>query len=123
MTPISFSISVSLALFGTASHAQDSWVVDSARAACLIQHIDSYLSGTSGDPVVVVLPACPEADTDIALGMMQQNSGAQPRVTVLPEGRTIDDVIFFSRAELGCLRGLPLDLSAETVLLPYDPCG
>ncbi|MEM1155357.1 MAG: hypothetical protein AAGI44_14560 [Pseudomonadota bacterium] len=88
----------------------------------MLDNIDLYLERSDGNPIVVVLPACPETDTNAALGALQQNSGAQPGVTVRQDDDSLDEIVFYSRSELNCLKGLSLDLSRATVDLPQNPC-
>lgn len=116
------ALAIFLTLPTVSALAQETWTVEAERAACLIENLDGYLDHSDGDPIIVVLPACPEADPSIALGMMQQNSGAQPSVTVLPDNTSVDEIIFFSREEISCLRAIQIDLSAETTAIPLHPC-
>jgi len=109
---------------GSHALAQDNWVLLPEHATCLIDHLPQYLEA-DGEPIVIMLRACPIVDRREALRNLQQNSGALPRVTVAPDGSPIDEVIVYTRFELNCLlnMGRDLDLSEAPVLLPQNPCG
>lgn len=119
-------LTAALCLCAAAGLADETWAIQPDQAACFLDNIDNYQdSGT--DPVVIILPACPETDRMAALRKMQKNSGTampNPTVYVLEDGteRKADEVIVYNRDELACLARLDIPLAAAPVLLPQAPC-
>ncbi len=113
-----FSAALALA---TQAPAQATWSLLPDDAACLIEHLNDYFAA-DGEPIIIMPHACPIVDRMEALRSLQQNSGAQPHVTVVPEGSAIDQVIVYTHAELNCLRELRLEMSGLPVRLPQNPC-
>lgn len=121
--PLSFACFCS---FSGVALADTTWAIQPDWANCFLDNIDAY-QASEDDPIVIVLAACPEVDRMAALRKLQQNSGALPpgpSVFILPDGteRTEDEIIVYSRDELGCLNNLDILTSNAPVLLPQSPC-
>jgi hypothetical protein len=120
-TMSSLAIGAAVLVMTSPVTAQETWSLLPEDATCLIDNLDGYIAA-DGEPIIIMLRACPIVDRTEALRSLQQNSGAQPRVRVAPDGSAIDEVIVYTQAELTCLRELSLETSGLPVLLPQAPC-
>lgn len=98
------------------------WLVSQEHAACFLDNIAGYAE-LGGNPVFIELEDCPIESTEEMLRALQQNSGAQPRVTVTSESSELASTIVYSASELECLLALEIDRASDPVVLPRDPCG
>jgi hypothetical protein len=99
--------------------ASERWVVDPADAKCLMEHIEDYRK-SDDDPVYIFLRACPTVDRREALSKLQRNSGTGIR-TRAQEG--LDEVIFYTPADLNCLLERGATIAGDPVELPKEPCN
>ena len=108
-------------LFASGSaRGQEEWVVSSAHAQCLFEHLEVY-SSSAQNVLMIVLSACPETDTSKALASLTQNSAVPGIALAAADGTGVDDVIVYTHEELTCLAKLAVDLSGPTSRLPKKP--
>lgn len=80
------------------------WIIPADKAECIRAHARDYAQHPS-NPVVIIVDACPETDTEAALALTTRNTG----VTAVGRG---DSVLILSHDELRCLETFVIEPSA-----------
>lgn len=80
------------------------WIIPADKAECIRTHASDYAQHPS-NPVVIIVDACPETDTEAALALTTKNTG----VTAVGRG---DSVLILSHDELRCLETFVIEPSA-----------
>ena len=87
-----------------ADAANDEWRISPESAACFLEHLDDYRNA-GGDPVVIVVSACPETDRVKALATLQRNSAPGLRESAVADSG-FDNVVVLTLQELDCIAKL-----------------
>lgn len=105
------------------AHAEDakSWLVETKKIKCVVENLDAYQKVPT-DIVIIYLDACPEADPTLAIGKIAQNAAIPKIPKAAKKPGEPEKVIFFSKAQIGCLSRLSTSGDAANIVIPRDPC-
>jgi hypothetical protein len=111
----------SVAAIGQAAGDEAAWRVDEAGFECIIRHLDAY-SKSQHEPVIIIVPACPEVDPQVALASIAKNSILPSVVEPTGDGKgdvakRYDQIITVPRQALACL-GQSTPQGSGDVLIP-----
>jgi hypothetical protein len=111
------------AAIGQAAGDEAAWRVDEAGFECIVRHLDAY-SKSQHEPVIIIVPACPEVDPQVALASIAKNSILPAVVKPAGDGegdvaQRKDQIITVPKQALACL-GKSTPQGSGDVLIPKD---